>query len=53
MTLLHHLLHHLPLHLFWALAVGFVAIPAAGLLWAAVRVERSRHPAGAVRRVFP
>jgi hypothetical protein len=47
------LLHHLPHHLFWALAVAFVAIPAAGLLWAAVRVERSRHPAGAVRRVSP
>jgi hypothetical protein len=50
MTLLHHLLHHLPPQLFWAFAVAFVVVPAAGLLWAAVRVERSRHPAGAVRR---
>jgi hypothetical protein len=37
MTLLHHLLHHLPAHLSWPLVVAFVALPAAGLLWAVVR----------------
>jgi hypothetical protein len=37
------LLHHLSPHLFWSLAVALVALPAAGLLWTAVRVERS-HP---------
>jgi hypothetical protein len=39
--------NYLSPHLFWALTVGFVALPAALFLWTAVLVERSRNPAGA------
>jgi hypothetical protein len=42
MPLLHHLLHHAPTHLFLSLAAAFVAIPAAGLLWAAVQTVGRR-----------
>jgi hypothetical protein len=36
------LIHHLPADLFLSLAAAFVAVPAAGLLWAAVQTVGRR-----------
>jgi hypothetical protein len=43
------LLHHVSADLFWTLTAAFVAIPAAGLLWMVVQLERRHHRAGDVR----